>query len=287
MSWREEALAFDCAGDELLGILTQPDEPSEIGVVIVVGGPQYRVGSHRQFVLLARALAEAGHACLRFDHRGLGDSAGRMRDFEHIDQDIGAAIDHMLVRIPSVRRVVLWGLCDAASASLLYWDTKQDPRLAGMVLVNPWVRSDDLAATVRVRHYYGQRLLKVDFWKKLLSGRLAVRQSIGELLAQIGKATAHGRRSSDKRGCFQGIMSKVLSSFPGKLLVILSGEDYTAKEFSLWFASQPASHLQKASSRIQVVEVAAADHTFSSAIWRNDVQTRTVRWLNAVTVNSL
>lgn len=282
MSWREEALAFDCAGDQLLGILTRPDEPPGMGVVIVVGGPQYRVGSHRQFVLLARTLAQAGHACLRFDHRGLGDSAGHMRDFEHIDQDIGAAIDQMLVQAPSVRRVVLWGLCDAASASMLYWHAKQDARLAGMVLVNPWVRTDDLAAAVRVRHYYGQRLLKIGFWKKLLSGKLAVRQSLGELLAQIGRVLAHGRRSNDKRGCFQDIMSEVFGNFPGKLLVILSGDDYTAKEFSLWFASQPASSLQHAGSRLQIEVVADADHTFSSAVWRNDVQTRTAHWLNTV-----
>lgn len=282
MNWHEEVLVFRCAGDELLGILTQPDEPSDIGVVIVVGGPQYRVGSHRQFVLLARRLAEAGHACLRFDHRGLGDSTGQQRDFEHLDQDIAAAIDQMLLRMPSLKRVVLWGLCDAASAGLLYWHTTRDARLAGMVLVNPWVRSDDLAATVRVRHYYGQRLLKVDFWKKLLSGKLAVRQSVGELLGHMGNALARRRRLNELPGSFQDRMADALSSFTGRVLVILSGEDYTAKEFSLWFSGQPAFTRQQSGSGFQLEYVADADHTFSSAVWRNNLEAITVRWLKTV-----
>ena len=61
----ESAIAFACAGERLLGIVTRPQQAATTGVVIVVGGPQYRVGSHRQFVLLARDLAEAGYAVLR------------------------------------------------------------------------------------------------------------------------------------------------------------------------------------------------------------------------------
>ena len=60
MSYTESVLMFGCEGEVLLGIVSEPSggtvAPSA-GVVIVVGGPQYRAGSHRQFVLLARALA--------------------------------------------------------------------------------------------------------------------------------------------------------------------------------------------------------------------------------------
>ena len=72
---REQAFTFDCDGESLLGLLHRPaaDAPADAeqtGVVIIVGGPQYRAGSHRQFVHLARALAGAGHPVLRFDVRG-------------------------------------------------------------------------------------------------------------------------------------------------------------------------------------------------------------------------
>ncbi|HBZ05431.1 MAG TPA: hydrolase 1, exosortase A system-associated, partial [Massilia sp.] len=49
-----------CRGAWLYGIVSLPAAPHPRGVLIVVGGPQYRAGSHRQFTLLARDLAAAG-----------------------------------------------------------------------------------------------------------------------------------------------------------------------------------------------------------------------------------
>jgi alpha/beta superfamily hydrolase len=97
-----------------------PEKQPACGVLVVVGGPQYRVGSHRQFLLLSRRLASEGYPVMRFDYRGMGDGGGAMRSFEDVSADIGAAIEAFQRRCPSVRRIVLWGLCDAASAALLY-----------------------------------------------------------------------------------------------------------------------------------------------------------------------
>jgi len=135
----ERPLFFDCEGFALLGVIAEPELPARVGVVIVVGGPQYRAGSHRQFVLLARSLAEAGVASLRFDLRGMGDSEGPRTDFEHAQADIRAAIDALCGAVPRVEQVVLWGLCDGASASALY--AGGDRRVAGLALFNPWVRT--------------------------------------------------------------------------------------------------------------------------------------------------
>ncbi len=105
----EQAVRFACQGEELVGILGRPAAPRALGVVIVVGGPQYRTGSHRQFTLLARHLLQEGFAVLRFDCRGMGDSGGEFPGFEHISADIAAAVDTLCEHIPAVRRVVLWG----------------------------------------------------------------------------------------------------------------------------------------------------------------------------------
>ncbi|HLB84425.1 MAG TPA: hypothetical protein VJK00_06820, partial [Steroidobacteraceae bacterium] len=55
----EEPLCIESQGERLIGILHRPQTQGNLtrGVVVVVGGPQYRIGSHRQFVLLARSLA--------------------------------------------------------------------------------------------------------------------------------------------------------------------------------------------------------------------------------------
>ena len=93
MNVGDDPLTLRCGDDWLLAMLSRPAEPRDTAVVVIVGGPQYRAGSHRQFVLLARGLAAAGCPVLRFDARGMGDSDGDARTFESIDDDIGAAID--------------------------------------------------------------------------------------------------------------------------------------------------------------------------------------------------
>jgi len=40
---RERPFTFSCAGAELLGVVHLPQAPARTGVLIVVGGPQYRV----------------------------------------------------------------------------------------------------------------------------------------------------------------------------------------------------------------------------------------------------
>ena len=198
MSTREEAVVFDCAGESLVGVIASPERAAETGVVVVVGGPQYRAGSHRHFVQLARSLAAAGYPTLRFDCRGMGDSSGTQRSFEDLDQDVGAAIDSLLQRAPQVKRVVLWGLCDGASASLLYLHRTADLRVAGICLLNPWVRSEVSLARTHVKHYYLQRLGQPEFWRKLLSGRVSA-DALAGVVRNVGLARSGGNAATDRK----------------------------------------------------------------------------------------
>lgn len=277
MNYAESAIEFDCRGDRLLGILTRPERLTGVGVVIVVGGPQYRIGSHRQFVLLARALASAGHLCLRFDHRGVGDSEGLPRSFEQLDEDIGAAIDSLFMAEKSLREVVLWGLCDAASAILLYCLARRDPRLSGVLLLNPWVRSEQTLAQARVRHYYLQRILDVNFWRKLLVGGINPRTAIRDWWQQWQCARSGGEVKSPVQ--FQEKMLASLRAFDGRVLILLSDQDTTAQEFAIFFASRLGDGYLEKNERRQLAWIADADHTFSSAKGRSSVEEKTLRWL--------
>ncbi|MDI6749186.1 MAG: hydrolase 1, exosortase A system-associated [Rhodocyclaceae bacterium] len=278
MKIREEPLCFDCEGERLFGILARPEQPADLGVVIVVGGPQTRVGSHRQFVLLARTLAAAGFPTLRFDVRGMGDSTGAPRDFEQIQPDIAAAIATLQGACPGVARVVLWGLCDAASAALLYVDATHDPRIAGLCLLNPWVRSAATLAKTQVKHYYGQRLLQREFWTKLFSGRIDILSALGELLRKLVQA----RSRPTVALCFQERMARGWRHFPGRILLILSGNDYTAKEFLEYAASDANWHGLLEHAGVTRIDLPEADHTFSSREWRDAVAKACVTWLGAI-----
>jgi exosortase A-associated hydrolase 1 len=166
----QSALVMDCEGVPLVGILHRSDETAKRGVLVVVGGgPQYRVGGHRQLTLWARKLVASGYPVLRFDYRGMGDSHGDFRGFEDADADIQVAVDRLVAEVPGLQEIVLWGECDAASAILFY--AHRDPRVKGVVLLNPWVRTAAVEAQAILRFYYLNRLMQPSFWRKVFSGR--------------------------------------------------------------------------------------------------------------------
>lgn len=274
----DTALSFDCAGDTLYGVASVPAAPALAaarGVVIVVGGPQYRAGSHRQFTLLARALAAQGIAALRFDVRGMGDSEGTARPFEDIGADLRAAIDAFMAQVPALREVVLWGLCDGASAAALY--ARHDRRVSGLALLNPWVRTEAGAATATIKHYYRARLFDKAFWHKLASGKFdagaAVRSAFGLARSAIAAAPA---ASALPDQVYQG-----LAGFDGKLLVMLSGADLTAQEFADASTATDAWRRLMAHGRVTRHLLPGADHTCSRRDWHDQVAAWTADWLRA------
>ncbi len=295
----ERALTFEVDGEQLLGILhpaTADAEPHR-GLLLVVGGPQYRVGSHRQFLLLARHLAAAGIPVFRFDYRGMGDSSGPQRDFEHVNEDICAAIDRFQAESPGLQEVVIWGLCDAASAALFYaW---QDPRVSGLVLLNPWVRTEEGLAKAYLKGYYLRRLLSRDFWTSLVSGRVNPLASLRSLAAMVRRVAGAGRASSassalgadataplEQRlpsGPLPERMAAGWRRFSGPILLILSGDDLTAAEFRDVAAQSPAWQGLLDAPRVTRRELPEANHTFSRRIWRDQVADWTRDWISSST----
>jgi exosortase A-associated hydrolase 1 len=278
VTYTEETTLFPCEGESLVGILAKPATPADTGVVVIVGGPQYRAGSHRQIVLLSRALAATGYAVLRFDYRGMGDSSGVQRDFESFSTDVGAAIDQLQQSVPAVQRVVLWGLCDGASAALLYCHEMQDPRVAGMCLLNPWVRSEASLAKTQVKHYYTQRLRQKEFWFKLLSGKVAL-SALSGFTAKLRQSAANPSQRQNESGTFQQRMAKAWHGFSGRILLVLSGDDYVAKEFLEHAQIDVAWKAYQSHARLTRVDIAGVDHTFSSASSRGQAEHATLHWL--------
>jgi exosortase A-associated hydrolase 1 len=284
MPYQEQALSFRCQGDSLYGVLSLPERPAARGVLIVVGGPQYRAGSHRQFTLLARALADQGVAALRFDYRGMGDSEGAARDFEAVDDDLRAAIDQFFLSVPALREIVLWGLCDGASAALFYG--QRDPRVSGMVLINPWVRTDSGLAKATLQHYYRDRLLQRALWLKIARGQFNYGAALASLLRLLRSALGRPAVAVTAAGggapaTLPQRMQAGLQHFGGRVLLILSGNDLTAQEFQGVVQASPRWQALLAAPRVAQHRLEPADHTFSRRVWHDQVTHWTAEWLRS------
>lgn len=281
MNTTEVPVCFTCEGEQLLGICHIPDSAKSTGVVIVVGGPQYRVGSHRQFVLLARHLAEQGLPVFRFDYRGMGDSSGALIDFEQVTPDIRAAIDIFMENCPQLQKVVLWGLCDAASAIMLY-ALVRDPRVAGQILLNPWVRTDEGVAKVYLKNYYAKRILDKELWIKIFRGGFNYRDSLTGLVSAGKKACKRKTPASVDENInllYTERMLLGMESFSGKSLLLLSGNDLTADEFRQHVAHSKKWQMVLSSLSVAEKTLAEANHTFSKAVWRDQVAQWTGEWI--------
>jgi exosortase A-associated hydrolase 1 len=283
MRRNEQALVLDCEGSPLIAVLSGAASAAGRGVLIVVGGPQYRVGSHRQFALLAHHLAELGVPTLRFDYRGMGDSDGEKRTFESVGADIRCAIDRFFASVPGLKDVVIWGLCDAASAALFY--APGDARVSGLVLLNPWVRTEQGAARAHLRHYYLQRLFQAGLWGKLARGEFDVRGAASALGRHALEALGRGR-ASDAAGkstpgdqSLPARMADGFRRFRGKVLVILSGNDLTAQEFKDVTASSRDWRRLLEDGRVTRHELREANHTFAKRAWRDQVGRWTADWI--------
>jgi len=285
MTHNEHALIFDCEGESLVGILSGVGFAAERGVLIVVGGPQYRVGSHRQFTLLARHLAERGVPALRFDYRGMGDSGGDVRTFERVGADIRCAIDRFFASVPGLKDVVIWGLCDAASAALFY--AHQDARVSGLILLNPWVRTEQGVARVRLRDYYVRRLFQASLWQKVARGEFNVRGAAAALGKLVFDAMGRGPSSGTVKEWRAGEaslpdrMADGLRKFHGRVLLILSGDDLTAQEFKDVVARSRRVRRLLEGERITRCHLDEANHTFARRDWRDQVARWTEVWVKS------
>jgi hypothetical protein len=160
---------------------------------------------------------------------------------------------------------------------LLYLDAAQDPRVAGLALLNPWVRSEAGLARAQVKHYYRQRLLEPTFWRKLLAGSVGWRalRSFGSTLR-----TMRSRPTQAIAATFQERMAQAWRAFPGPILLLLSERDLTAQKFIEMAATDPAWHGWDHKPLLQQQLLPLADHTCSTPGAGQQVQDSVLQYLS-------
>jgi pimeloyl-ACP methyl ester carboxylesterase len=198
-------------GYRLFGMLYLPEQDvsRRVGIIISVNAIKYRLGTFRLHVLLARKLCDIGYTVFSFDPEGIGDSEG---EFEHkllsehyhdiqtgkYNHDLTDAIDYFTDAC-SIESLLLCGLCGGAISVLM--EAGGDPRVDGLILLNPPVLVEDLerrgeassAAAITSAESASsllkdklRRLAEIDFWRRLV--RLQV--NLGEEARLVCKATA-------------------------------------------------------------------------------------------------
>lgn len=282
----DRVIHFQVHGANVAGVLSGPAhaQRQRMGVIIIVGGPQYRVGSHRQFVGLARGLAAGGWPCLRFDVRGMGDSEGSFPGFENIGEDIRAAIDTLLTECPDLQGVTLLGLCDAASAALIYLDRERDHRVRALCLLNPWVRTPETLAATHARHYYLSRLRERSFWLKVVKGEVGLTawRGLRASLVALWKSRVRGASGEAPASIdFRARMARAAAAFPGAMYLGTSEHDLTAKEFLDQCQTAPEWKLACGRASTTIRHFDDADHTFSSRRDSELLLFHTLEWLGS------
>ena len=153
----EEPLRFG-EGGRLFGILTLPRMPppnaQDLPIFVFFNaGLLHRVGPARLHVRLVRGLAQMGFSALRVDLAGTGDSQRRpgLTYSQSVAADFAeilGILESRLGRVP----LVLAGLCSGAYNAIRL--TPDEPRVVGMVLIDPICFPDDgFKARAVVRKY--------------------------------------------------------------------------------------------------------------------------------------
>ncbi|MCB1705698.1 MAG: hydrolase 1, exosortase A system-associated [Halioglobus sp.] len=286
---KEIPLVFDCQGEDLVGIVHCPQAPGAVGVLtIVAGGPQYRAGVGRGMVSLARSLAGHGVAVMRFDYRGLGDSSGEFAGFGDIAEDIDAAVNAFRRQVPQVRKVVLWGGCDAASAAMIH-----GARVAGvesLILGNPWVSTEEIRSAVLRKHYTG-RLGQAQFWRKLLRFEYNLFDyalaGVKKLAARLAGVFSRPESPATQQGGASvgrpiDRMLSGLRQFQGPVLFLMSGRSLVSDEFDELINGDSAWQSVYQRPSCQRIDLPDADQTFSDGDSRERVNQAILTWVRGL-----
>ncbi len=260
-------LSWTCADVTLTAMLHRPPHGTVRSAILMVpGGSDYRIGSHRSYVRLAQALAEAGHMVMRMDVSGMGDSGGLHAGFEALELDIASGLSLLRQHAPADAKIMLWGQCDGASAILI----SMGAGLAadGAILCNPWVRNAQTAAAQVVRHHYPRQLLRGQSWRRLLTGKTNIWHSVRHLWRSVWILN----KGDASQSSYLDRISATLTTARFPCLIVIGENDAGGQEFRLY-----ANKLNLPAG--WVTQIPGGNHSFSTKTQRDILLRAAFDWL--------
>ena len=171
-------------GERLFAIHHRPVSPANRAVVICHPLAEEKLWSHRVLVSLARELASAGFAVLRFDYRGEGDSDRRFEDadFESRITDTVFAVEALHELEPAATDLTLLGLRLGASVAAAAACRRSDIRR--LILWDP----------VADGSAYMQQFLRLNLMAQMAAHRRVVedREALAERIRSGGSISIEG-----------------------------------------------------------------------------------------------
>ncbi|MEW5755215.1 MAG: alpha/beta fold hydrolase [Pseudomonadota bacterium] len=275
---RESLLRFG-EDERLFGVWSEPSagiDPSRPAVVLINSGAVHHIGVNRIYVLLARALAQAGFGCLRMDTAGMGDSVADDPADENqaygrtVAADIHAALRILQART-GARAFVIGGLCSGAHGVFHAGLELSDEPIAECLMINPltfyWqpgmsLDEDAVAKDIQRLKKYRRSLLQWEKWRKVLRGDV----NFGTFFATVGKTLRSRlfRRSASEtpaasRRNLAGDLAR-LAANGRRLTFVLADRDPGHDLLMLGAKKQVAALRANGSMRIYSIE--NANHTF-------------------------
>lgn len=218
-------IPFPCGGAKLYGTLDCAVAHGQTGLLIVSGGNEIRAGAFAGQAQMAARLADSGIPVFRFDRRGIGDSEGVNSGWQGSRDDIAAALGTFRASLPGLRRVVGYGLCDAASALMLHAASVGDPGFDALVLANPWTfdGEDDGHSPGALRQRYLARLSDPRAVWRLLSGQI----NLARLARGLGRAA---QRDTAPSSLVEQLQAG-LAAFAGPVTFLVAAGDRIGARF--------------------------------------------------------
>jgi pimeloyl-ACP methyl ester carboxylesterase len=267
----EEYAAPIGAHPRMIGVVARParnaQRRSALAVILLGAGLVHHVGPNRLTVRLARRLAGRGLASLRFDHRGIGDSAPRAdgKPFEvGAVEEVREAMDYVEEQ-EDVHAFVLLGICSGAQTSLNV--ALEDSRVVGVGMINGGGEGAGTAwdayeyARRQVRHYLKHAVLSPDSWRRALTGRIQYRRLFGVLAHRIRNRLAPSAEvvdaASETAGEIKGLLTDGV-----RLLWVHSENDFSRDYFDTMFGKDAQNLI--ATDRVRLEVIPFIDHTLTA-----------------------
>lgn len=276
----ERPVLFGPEQDQV-AVLTVPDRPSGVGLLLMNAGLVHRVGPNRLNVELARRVARDGHLTLRLDLAGFGDSPSRAEGlgFEAgAVRDLRQAMDWLRAH-HGIERFVCAGLCSGADVSLEL--AAADPAVRAAVLVDCFSYDTRLSFL----RGYAHRALRRRTWKGLAAG---AQSDLRDRCVAKVKSVFEGDAGTKEEAANKWVqpppeqiartVDRAVDNGARLHLAYSGGPAYDNYLLNLKAIFRP--HLE--GGRADLVRFKAADHTFTMAFDRRRLVEQVAGWVDAV-----